>query len=148
MQGIKDTTKIKKSAIKQKYNNWDNYNYKAQKGEMNNKPSMTIPDQTMGITELLQRFTRGQSVATFEPIYEFEDDVPMEDMIDMPDISKLDVFDKMELGRQVQEAIKDTREKLVARYIEAQEKKDKKIADKASKQKKPSETSEAEKESK
>jgi len=44
--------------IKTQYNRKDH----EERGEINTKPSMTIPDQTMSIPELIRRYANGQSL--------------------------------------------------------------------------------------
>lgn len=58
-------------------------------GETNNKPSMTIPDQTLPIRELLARFAKGLPVGVQTPIYEGDDN-------ELPDPRTLDLVDLQE----------------------------------------------------
>jgi hypothetical protein len=67
-----------------------NYVYTEQKGEVNTLPSMTIPDQTMSIRTIVDRYARGLPVTAFTPIYEGED-------FYMPDPKTLDLVDRAEL---------------------------------------------------
>lgn len=61
------------------------YNSKPDKGEVNNVPSLTIPDQTMSLREILRRYAAGYPVeGQKEPQYLGEED-------DMPDIKKMDL---------------------------------------------------------
>ena len=56
--------------IKTQYNRKDH----EARGETNTKPSMTIPDQTMSIPELIRRYANGQSLGGVKtPIYEEND---------------------------------------------------------------------------
>lgn len=54
----------------------NHYNSKPDKGEINNKPSLTVPDQTMSVTELLKRYASGMPIGGKSPLYhgETEDD--------------------------------------------------------------------------
>jgi hypothetical protein len=55
--------------------------------EQNSLPSMTIPDQSMTVREIMDRFTRGLPLnAGKVPIYEGEEYTP--------DITKMDLADK------------------------------------------------------
>lgn len=75
-------------------------------GEVNNFPSMTIPDQTMTIKEILDRFTRGLPLdAGKVPIYEGEEFTP--------DLRYMDLAEREEFientfakARQIQESHK------------------------------------------
>lgn len=79
-----------KKYIMQKVKNSLNYDYNEQKGEVNTLPSMTIPDQTMSIRTIVDRYTKGLPVSAFTPIYEGED-------FYMPDPKTLDLVDRAEL---------------------------------------------------
>jgi hypothetical protein len=79
-----------KKYIMQKVKNSLNYEYKDQKGEVNTLPSMTIPDQTMSIRTIVDRYAKGLPVTAFTPIYEGED-------FYMPDPKTLDLVDRAEL---------------------------------------------------
>jgi hypothetical protein len=48
------------------------------------EPSQTVPDMTLSLQELVERYTRGQSVATFTPVYYGEDE-------------EFDIFSKQEI---------------------------------------------------
>lgn len=65
-------------------------------GEVNTKPSLTIPDQTLPIREILARFAKGLPVGVKTPVYEGEDN-------DLPDPRTLDLVDI----QNMQEAIRD-----------------------------------------
>jgi hypothetical protein len=75
-----------------------NYDYKEQKGEVNNLPSMTIPDQTMSIRTIVDRYTSGLPVTGFTPVYDGED-------FYMPDPKTLDLVDRAELAEKVKEEV-------------------------------------------
>lgn len=61
--------------------------------ETNFGGSQTLPDQTMPIRTLLERYARGIPVHTKEPIYEGEEN-------DLPDISRLDYAERQEYALQ------------------------------------------------
>lgn len=52
-----------------KFKNSLNFNPLSASKETFSLPSMTVPDQTLSLKTLLERYTRGQSVATFKPVY-------------------------------------------------------------------------------
>lgn len=61
-----------------------------QSGEVNTLPSLTIPDQTMSLKEILDRYTHGlpfDDVRT--PVYHGD--------VDVPDMSRLDLVEQHEL---------------------------------------------------
>ncbi len=87
-----------KKYIMQKVKNSLNYDYKEQKGEVNTLPSMTIPDQTMTIRTIVDRYTKGLPISAFTPIYEGED-------FYMPDPKTLDLVDRAELLENVKQEV-------------------------------------------
>lgn len=72
--------------------------------EKNTAPSKTEPNQALSLQELLKRYSRGQSVPTFEPVY---DDDP-----ELPDLSKLSKIEMMELGKEISSTIEYEKQKL------------------------------------
>jgi len=75
-----------------------NYDYTEQHGEVNNLPSMTIPDQTMSVRTIVDRYTRGLPVTGFTPIYDGED-------FYMPDPRTLDLVDRAELAEKTKQEV-------------------------------------------
>ena len=75
-----------------------NYDYTEQKGEVNYLPSMTIPDQTMSIRTIVDRYTRGLPVTGFTPIYDGEE-------FYMPDPKTLDLVERQELVEQIKQEV-------------------------------------------
>lgn len=73
-------------------------------GEINTRPSKTIPDQTMSLKQLLERFARGIPAVgnASTPIYEGDD-------IDLPDIKKMDLAEIQALKDEVQSQIDEHR---------------------------------------
>lgn len=88
-----------KYAIKNPYNAQDFPKFQ----EVNHKPSMTVPDQTMSLKQLLDRYRRGLPVIgnDSEPIYYGEEGM------DLPDLKKMDLSEIAELKAQVQENIRE-----------------------------------------
>jgi len=80
-----------------------NYNYKIQKGEINNKPSQTVPDQTMSIREILTRYAKGLPIESGKvPIYEGEDYTPDPRHMDLADRQEYMEYAKNQI-REIQE---------------------------------------------
>lgn len=64
-------------------------------------PSMTIPDQTMSIKDIMARFTRGLPIEGGKtPIYYGEEN-------DFPDMSRLDISERQEIIENYQKELKD-----------------------------------------
>ena len=84
-------------------------NYIVKKEEQEEKssmePSQTVPDMTLSLQELVQRFTRGQSVATFTPVYYGEDE-------EFADVSRMDPIERIEYARFIREKIAETKTSL------------------------------------
>ena len=63
-----------------------NYQFTHQTGETITKPSMTIPDQTMSIREILDRYARGLPIEAGKvPIYDGEEYTPDPRYMDLAD---------------------------------------------------------------
>lgn len=69
------------------------------------EPSQTVPDMTLSLQELVERYTRGQSVATFTPVYYGEDE-------EFADVSRMDPIERIEYARFIREKIAETRTSL------------------------------------
>jgi hypothetical protein len=87
-----------KKYIMHKVKNSLNYEYQDQLGEVNTLPSMTIPDQTMSIRTIVDRYAKGLPVSAFTPIYEGED-------FYMPDPKTLDLVERAELLENVKQEV-------------------------------------------
>lgn len=73
-------------------------------GEINNLPSMTIPDEALTVTEILERHTRGIPFqAGRVPIY--DGDEPK------PDLKKMDISEIHDMIKANNEVIQDIKEK-------------------------------------
>lgn len=93
----------------------NNYNYKDHKGEIPKGVSLTIPDQSMSIRQLIERHTRGQQIPIHMPSYQFTSDSEIDESMNIPDMEKLDYFEKVELKENVQETIDETKKSIKAR---------------------------------
>lgn len=83
--------------------NMFNYDFKKY-GEDFTKPSLTVPDMTMSLRELVERFTRGQEVPYRTPMYDENEDYH--------ELEKLDKIEKLERAKQIRKGIKDMQEEL------------------------------------
>ncbi len=78
--------------------------------EINNEPSETVPDQTMSIRTLLDRFAKGLPISGMLE----EQWQEGEEFDDMPDINRLDLSERQELAQEFRnelDNIKKTRAK-------------------------------------
>jgi len=66
-------------------------------GERFTLPSKTVPNMTLSLKELLERYVRGQDVSVFDGSYDADDD--------MPDISRLDQMERLDLARNIRAEI-------------------------------------------
>jgi len=63
------------------------YNFKPTDGkEKGGGISLTVPDQTLSLQTILERFTRGQSVATLTPVWDADSNLPDFDKMDTVEI--------------------------------------------------------------
>jgi len=61
---ILSTDKQTGEIINKKIRNWLNYEYQEDSiPEINNEPSMTIPDETMSVSEIVRRYAQGQPIS-------------------------------------------------------------------------------------
>ncbi|WNK15088.1 MAG: hypothetical protein [Microvirus sp.] len=67
-------------------------------GEVNVKPSKTVPGMAMSLEELLKRYVRGETVPTFSGTYAGDDD-------DLPDLTGLTPMDMMDMASNLKTAI-------------------------------------------
>ena len=85
------------------------FNYQEKLEEQEEKssmePSQTVPDMTLSLQELVERYTRGQSVATFTPVYYGEEE-------EFADVSRMDPIERIEYARYIREKISETRNSL------------------------------------
>lgn len=77
------------------------------KGTINNMPSLTVPDQTMSIRTILEKYARGESFNQKVPIYSEDDGENMG-----IDIRRLDISEIAELKKQNDAEIKRMQDEL------------------------------------
>lgn len=70
------------------------------------QPSLTIPDQTMSLETLLERYTRGLPIGGRSDVYYDEDDT-------MPDYKTLDLAEIQELREEVKTTFEKHRKKVI-----------------------------------
>lgn len=78
------------------------------KGQIFKRPTMTVPDMTMSLTEILRRFAAGVPIEGIKAeIYNEEEEVPEVDKMDLADIE--DMVGLMKLRRN--EIVEEMKEK-------------------------------------
>lgn len=69
-----------------KVKNWLNAHEFPVKGEVNLEPSLTIPDESLSIREIIDRFSRGLGLNGVRvPVYDPENDLPDPKYLDLAD---------------------------------------------------------------
>jgi hypothetical protein len=92
-------------------------------GEVNNEPSQTVPDQSMGLRELLVRYAKGLPLEGQKtPIFEGEDGSEI-------DVEKLDLAEREELAEQAREELKNLSTKIKGDIEKARSKRKSVITD-------------------
>lgn len=107
--------------------------YDRSKGEVNNLPSLTVPNQSYTLEELLRRHIQGMPTIGNEPIYEGESEFDMSglrhmDLVDIQEM-KLDIQDTLDKVKQEEDrrtAAKEAKKKAELAEFEAY-KKEKKV---------------------
>ncbi|QCQ85014.1 hypothetical protein [Blackfly microvirus SF02] len=114
-----------------------NYQHSNQQGEINLLPSLTVPDETMTIQEILARHSHGLPTvgATRVPLY--DENIDENDPEFIPDPKHMDLADRAEYSKMVVDELKQTKSNLdaaskqrkqkqnqllAAQYAQAQEK--------------------------
>nr|QJB19923.1 MAG: hypothetical protein [Microvirus sp.] len=72
-------------------------NYKPAKGEINIKPSKTVPGQTLPLKVLVERYVRGQHVEVFNAEY-VEDE-------NLDGLERMDAVERLEFAQQLKQGI-------------------------------------------
>ena len=80
-----------------------NYNHENHIGEVNDMPSLTIPDHTMSIREIVKRYAQGIPMTGKEPIYEGEEL--------LPDIKYMDLADRQSYAKAFQYELDELKQK-------------------------------------
>lgn len=89
-----------------------NYNYKDYPGQKFTQPSMTVPDQTMSIKTIMDRYAKGLPIADgFTPIWE-DDDIPSNGInpntLDLVDLQEIRINNKEKI-EYLEETIKKSK---------------------------------------
>lgn len=82
-------------------------------GEVFTLPSMTVPDQSLTVRELMDRFARGLPLGGARvPIYEGEDD-------NTPDFARMDLSEIEDYQLKIKEELEEIRERMTAKSKKA-----------------------------
>lgn len=101
--------------VRPRYKNTGNAQLFPSKGEVNNEPSKTIPDQTMTISEMIERHSKGLPIDGGKvPIYNGED-YPFKDTTNM------DLAERQEYLESLADELVDLRRKIDADKAEKTE---------------------------
>jgi len=98
------------------FRNHFNYNQFKIRYEYSDKPSQTIPDQTMSVKEILSRYSRGLPLeGNKTPIYNGEEIIP--------DLRRMDLSEIQEMQQENQRYITEETEKIETEQREKKRKK-------------------------
>lgn len=86
------------------------YNSEPEKGEVNNMPSETIPDQSMSVGEIVKRYARGLPLDGARVPVWMDREEP--DDLDLLDWNKLDLAEKQEIRERYQQELDELKENL------------------------------------
>lgn len=93
-----------------------NYDYTTTLYEKNTIPSKTIPDQTMSISEIMRRFTKGLPIESAKAeVWDGEED--------LPDTRKMDLSEIQEMKENLQQRINEQQHELQFQEQRRQERK-------------------------
>ncbi len=93
------------------------------KGQVNNEPSQTVPDQSMTLRELLIRYAKGLPLeGARTPIWEGEEGFER-------DPETLDLAEREELAEKARQELKEIEERVKAKVAEKKAKKRSEITD-------------------
>lgn len=84
----------------------NHFNYHAYGNPSAEKPvgaSLTVPNHTLGLKELLERYTMGGEVYTQEAIFDGDEPVP--------DLVRMDPMERLDLARSIKQSIKHHQER-------------------------------------
>lgn len=96
---------------------WNLEKFPTTKEERNYSPSMTIPDQSLSVKEILDRFARGLPLEGQRvPIYDGEEN-------DMPDITHMDLADQQTIKENYQAELEELNQNQIKKQKAAASKK-------------------------
>lgn len=99
------------------------YNLNPIKPEVNNKPSMTLPDQTLTIQEILKRYATGRPLGGTNAMPQYEEDYDETDTDMLPDPRTLDLAEREAMAKEAKETIETIKGKAERKKAEIKAKK-------------------------
>lgn len=82
-------------------------------GEVNSQPSMTVPDQTMSVKEILEKHARGGVIGLGgkQEVYNGEEEIPDLKRMDLSEIAELKEANLREIQKFQEQRIKNAKTK-------------------------------------
>lgn len=77
--------------------------------------SMTVPDQTLSLRELIDRYTRGVPVRTHQPVYNGDEDLPDFERLDLVDLDEARHYNKVHAQKLKDQLIEENRLAAIAK---------------------------------
>lgn len=99
---------------------------KVTKEDYSDKISETIPGQDTDLSEMLQRFTRGESMEVMKGVYALDQDSDEFDIMTV-DINKMSKMDQMDLAQELQQKISEEKWKILNNREKTKERTEKKV---------------------
>jgi len=101
------------------YNTVGNYDYTKSRKEKTDKPSKTIPDQSMSVREIVSRFAKGLPISgnSQQPIWEGENPILP------PNFQNLDMVEQRQIIQSLKTKVSQTQAELARKQAEAAAKK-------------------------
>lgn len=104
MLRLRECIKLQFTIVKQynmkKVTNWFNYDHTEKVGERNKLPSKTVPDQSLSVREILDRYARGLPASgTRQEIWDGEEDLPDPRTLDLADIQEMREANQADIAR-------------------------------------------------
>lgn len=96
--------------------NWQNFNpHEPDNFEHPEGKSMAVPNMTLSLKELLERFTRGQAVPQYEMIYNEGEDIDTTgmDKLDLIDLARSGAEEKQNIIEKFKKQIEDGKERAI-----------------------------------
>lgn len=92
--------------------NWLNYHTFPHVHELNTYPSLTVPDMSLSVTEILDRHSRGLGIEGMRvDIYEYDEEG--NEIMQLPDLNQLDFAERVELLDEVRKQVSQLRDDLI-----------------------------------
>lgn len=87
-----------------------NYRHEDYPGLITTQPSLTIPDQTQSLREIVRRHVRGLPIAGNQPIYQMDEETG--EGLEVPNLKAMDISEVQEYKQQINDYVTATRAKL------------------------------------